>query len=61
MHAHTSLLRSGGTVLASIYKSSTLVGFRHPVIDLHVWSSSGSSRCACIDLDHTGSAYSATV
>ena len=37
----------------SHYKSSTLVGFMYPVIALHVWLSSGSSRCACLDLDHT--------
>ena len=42
------------------YKSSTLVSFMYPVIVLHVWLNSGSSRCACLDLDHTGVAYLAT-
>ena len=39
------------------YKSSTLVDFVYPVIPLHVWLSSGSSGCACLDLDHTGVSY----
>ena len=39
IRAHTSLLISGGAILASNYKSSTLVGFRHPVIALHAWLS----------------------
>ena len=42
------------------YKSPSLVGFMYPVIALHVWLSSGSSRCTCLDLDHTGVAYLAT-
>ena len=29
----------------------------YPVIALHVWLSSGSNRCACLDLDHIGVAY----
>ena len=33
--AHTSLLMSGGAIPASRYSSSTLVGLRHPVINLH--------------------------
>ena len=43
------------------YKSSTFVGFMYPVITLHVWLSSGSSRCACLDFDHTGVAYLASI
>ena len=36
--AHTSLLISGGATPASRYSSSTLVGLKHPVIDLHARS-----------------------
>ena len=43
--AHTSLLISGGVIPASRYSSSTLVGLKHPVIDLHTSFSSGSSLC----------------
>ena len=57
--AHTSLLMSGGGILASRYSSSTLVGIKHPVIDLHASFSSGSSLEACGDLAQTGHAYSA--
>ena len=48
--AHTSLLMSGGAILASRYSSSTLVGLKHPVIDIHASFSSGSSLEACGDL-----------
>ena len=57
--AHTSLLMSGGAIPASRYSSSTLVGLKHPVIDLHASFSSGSSLEACGDLAQTGHAYSA--
>ena len=57
--AHISLLMSGGTIPESRYSSSTLVGLRHPVIDLHASFSSGSSLIACGDLGQTGHAYSA--
>ena len=57
--AHTSLLISGGAIHTSRYSSSTLVGLKHPVIDLHGSLSSGSSLEACRDLDQTGYAYSA--
>ena len=60
IRTHKSLLISGGTNLASMYKSSALVGFRYPVIALHAGLSSGSRRCVCFDLDHTAAAYSAT-
>ena len=43
-----------------LYKSSTLVCLMYPVIVLRVWLSSGSSRCASLDLDHTDVAYLAT-
>ena len=32
IHAQTCRLMSGRTIPASMYKSSTCVGFRHPVI-----------------------------
>ena len=55
--AFTSLLMSGGALPASRYSSSTLVGLRHPVIDLHASFSSGSSLEACGDLAQTAHAY----
>ena len=33
--AHTSLLTSGGAIPATMYSSSTLVGLKHSMIDLH--------------------------
>ena len=57
--AHTSLLMSGGTIPESRYSSSTLVGLKHPAIDLHALFSSGSSLEACGDLSQTAHAYSA--
>ena len=57
--AHTSLLMSGSAIPASRYSSSTLVGLKHPVIDLHASFSSGSNLEACGDLAQTGHAYSA--
>ena len=51
--AHTSLLMSGGAIPASRYSSLTLVGLKHPVIDLHASLSSGSSLEACGDLAQT--------
>ena len=38
--AHTSLQMSGDAIPASKYRSSTLVGFRHPVTALHALFSS---------------------
>ena len=40
--ADTSLLIAGGAIPDRKYKSSTLVGFRHPVTDRHTWFSHGS-------------------
>ena len=40
--AHTSLLIVGGAIPDSKYKSSTLVGFGHPVTDRHAWFSPGT-------------------
>ena len=51
--AHTSLLMSGSAIPTSRYSSSTLVGLRPPVIDLHASLSSGSSLEACGDLAQT--------
>ena len=48
--AHTFILMSGGAIPASRYSSSTLVGLRHPVIDLHASFSSGSSLEVCGDI-----------
>ena len=56
---HTSLLISGGTIPASRYSSSRLVGLKHPVIYLHSSFSSGSSLEVCGDLAQTEHAYSA--
>ena len=58
--AHTSLLISGGAIPASRYSSWTMVGLKHPVINLHASFSSGSSLEACGDLAQTGHAYSDT-
>ena len=58
--SNTSLLMLGGAIPASRYSSSTLAGFKHPVIDLHASFSSGYSLEACGDLAQTGHAYSAT-
>ncbi|KAJ8942739.1 hypothetical protein NQ318_007906 [Aromia moschata] len=57
--AWVSLLICGGAIPASMYSWSRLVGFRHPVINLHVSFRTGSSLWACVDLSHTGNAYSA--
>ena len=40
---HTSRLMSGGAIPASRYMSSTLVGFRQPVIAMHAVLSFESS------------------
>ena len=58
--AHTSLRMSGGAIPASKYRSSTLVGFRHPVTALHALFSSGFSFWVGDDLAQAGAAYSAT-
>ena len=58
MLAHTSFLMSGGAIPAGRYSSSTLVGLKHPVIDLHGSFSSGSSLEACGDLAQNGHGYS---
>ena len=58
--AHTSLRMSGSAIPASKYRSSTLVGFTHPVTALHALFSSVFSFWAWGDLAQTGAAYSAT-
>ena len=45
--AHVSLLMFGGTIPANKYKSSTKIGFVHPVIARHALVSFGSNMCAC--------------
>ena len=55
---HTFLLISEGAIPASTYKSSTFVGFRHPMIQRHAWFSSGSNYAYVVDLAQTGTAYS---
>ena len=57
--AHASLLTAGGAIPDSQYKSSTLVGFKHHVTDLHARFSSGSRFLAWADLAQTGVVYSA--
>ena len=42
IQALASLLMSGGAIPASSYSSSTVVGLKHSVIDLHASFSSGS-------------------
>ena len=56
---HTSILMSGDAIPASTYISSTLVGLKHLVIDLHASFSSGSSLEAWGALAQTGHAFSA--
>ena len=56
--AHTSPLMSGGAILSSRHSSSTFVGLKHPVIDLHGSFSSGTSLEACGGLAQTDQAYS---
>ena len=58
--AHTSRLMLGDAIPDKKYNSSTLVGLRYPVIARHALLSSESSLYACVDLAHTGAAYSAT-
>ena len=50
---------SGGTIPTKKYNYSTYVGLRHPVIVRHALFSSGSNMSECVDLGHTGAAYSA--
>ena len=45
--------------LTTQYKSSTFVGFKHPVTARHAWFSSGSRLLAWAELAQTGAAYSA--
>ena len=50
---------SVGAFPANKYKSSTYVGFRHPVIARHALFSFGSNMSVYVDLVHTGAIYSA--
>ena len=58
--AHTFCLMLGGAIPDNKYNSSTLVGLRHPMIARHALLSSESSLYTCVDLTHTGAAYSVT-
>ena len=55
----TALLMSDGAIPASRGRLLVFVGFRHPVIILHVSSSVASSFFAWVERSHTGQAYSA--
>ena len=57
--AHTSVLMSRGAIPAIRYSSLTLIGLKHPVIDLYGSFSSGSNLEACGDLAPAGHVYSA--
>ena len=50
---------SGGAIPDRMYKLSTGVGLRHPVISRQVALRAGSIFFACVDLSQTGQAYSA--
>ena len=56
--AHTSLQMSGGEIPARKYRSSTLVGFRHPVVAMHALFSSVSGHE--VISPQAGAVYSAT-
>ena len=55
----TCRLTSGGAMPARIYMLSVVVGRRHPVIRRQLALRAGSTFFACVDLSHTGHAYSA--
>ena len=55
----TARLICGGAIPHTKYRSSTLVGLRHPEMALHVAFRTGSIFEACDDLLQTGDAYSA--
>ena len=54
-----ALLTPGGAIPARRYTFSTDVGLRHPVMEQHASFRAGSSLLTCVDLSHTGHAYSA--
>ena len=53
-----TLLNPGGAIPASRYTFSTDVGLRHPVMERYASFGAGSSLITCVDLSHTGHAYS---
>ena len=53
------LLTPGGAIPARRYTFSTDVGLRHTVMERHASFRAGSSLLTCVDLSHTGHAYSA--
>ena len=50
---------SGGTKPASMCTLSKFVGLRQPEMIRQQLCRAGFSLCACVDLAHTGQAYSA--
>lgn len=58
MSVVTSLLISGGTIPARRYNLYGGVGLRHPVMILQVSSNATDACLTCLDLLHTGHAYS---
>ena len=54
-----TLLTPGGAIPEGRYTFSTDVGLRHPVMGRDASFRAGSSLLTCVDLSHTGHAYSA--
>ena len=54
-----ALRTPGGAIPARRYTLSTDVSLRHPVIEQHALFRAESSLLTCVDLSHTGHAYSA--
>ena len=57
--AATLLLIAGEAIPASRRKLSMLLDCRHPVMERQASFNTGLTLCACVDLSHTGHAYSA--
>ena len=53
------ILTPGGEIPEKRYTFSTDIGLIHPVMERHASFRVGSSLLTCIDLSHTGHAYSA--
>ena len=54
-----ALLTPGGAIPARRYTLSTDVGLKHPVMERHASFRAGLNLLMCVDLSHTGHAYSA--
>ena len=59
MRQATVLLMWGGAIPASMSRLSKFVGLSQPEMIRHQSCRAGFSLCACVDLAHTGQAYSA--